>query len=94
VRVRRGPAAVNGDESHESHWSAVPGWEGVVSRVIRKSENLPEHTGFLYWDSYPGGTWDFPERKKRIKSSWVQSLKTCPYGRSSGTFFLRIQEGL
>lgn len=43
MRYRRGPAAVNGNESHEDHWSDLQAdWEGVASRMIRESENLPE----------------------------------------------------
>ena len=39
VQVRHGPAAVTGDESHRGHCSFE--WEGVASRMIRKSEDLP-----------------------------------------------------
>ena len=42
VRIRRGPAAVTGDENRLSH--CLEGWEGAASRVIRKSEDLPVGT--------------------------------------------------
>jgi len=46
VRIRRGPAAVNGDENLESHCFAEARWEGQVSRMIRKPEDLPETPEF------------------------------------------------
>ena len=48
VRYRRGPAAVNGDESHK--WAtgcARARREGMASREIREPENLPDSTGVL-----------------------------------------------
>jgi len=43
VQVRRGPAAVNGDENHGNHWLQGKGSrEGMVSRSIREPENLPD----------------------------------------------------
>ncbi len=45
VRIRRGPAAVTGDESRVSHCVALIIFEmpreGAVSRTIRKPEDLP-----------------------------------------------------
>jgi hypothetical protein len=45
VQFRRGPAAVTGDESREmplpdTEQSLSVGWEGAVSRMIRKPEDL------------------------------------------------------
>lgn len=48
VQFRYGPAAVTGYETHDIHCS-VSLWEGVSSRTIRKSEDLPRinlATGF------------------------------------------------
>jgi len=42
VKVEDGPAAVIGDERREKPLAMCEGWEGAASRVIRKSENLPE----------------------------------------------------
>jgi hypothetical protein len=42
VQIGDGPAAVTGDENRSMSLPAKPGWEGAVSRMIRKSENLPE----------------------------------------------------
>jgi len=42
VKIGGGPAAVIGDEHRKKPLSRSPGWEGAVSRMIRKSENLPE----------------------------------------------------
>jgi hypothetical protein len=58
VRVRRGPAAVNGDESRDSHCFAEARWEGMVSRMIRKPEDLPESSEFprtVNWEFAIGG---------------------------------------
>lgn len=41
MRIRRGPAAVTGDEPLISHCSDESGWEGETSRVIREPEDLP-----------------------------------------------------
>lgn len=46
MRIRNGPATVSGDEHHK-----VPlgNWEGVISRVIRKSGDLSEgHQGVAF----------------------------------------------
>ena len=44
--VKRGPAAVTGDEHHDKPLSAyVTGWEGVISRSIREPEDLPVYQG-------------------------------------------------
>jgi hypothetical protein len=42
VRIGDGPAAVTGDENRSMSLSVLYGWEGTASRMIRKSENLPE----------------------------------------------------
>jgi len=42
VQLGSGPAAVNGDEIHESHCLGETGWEGMESRTIRKPEDLPD----------------------------------------------------
>ena len=36
------PVAVTGDENRSMSLTATGGWEGAASRVIRKSEDLPE----------------------------------------------------
>ena len=40
VRIRRGPAAVTGDEGYTSHCGRMPR-EDVANRSIRKPEDLP-----------------------------------------------------
>jgi len=40
VKIRRGPAAVIGDEHRKTPLSTLCGWEGAVSRKIRKPEDL------------------------------------------------------
>jgi iron complex outermembrane receptor protein len=42
VQIGDGPAAVTGDENRSMSLSFEPRWEGAVSRMIRKSEDLPE----------------------------------------------------
>jgi hypothetical protein len=42
VEIGDGPAAVIGDESRMMPLFRGAGWEGAVSRVNRKSEDLPE----------------------------------------------------
>jgi hypothetical protein len=84
VRIRRGPAAVNGDENHNNHWRKEAGSgrsiflisdlclryrEGMVSRSIREPENLPEACVKKI-----AGNEEF-SLSTRIKLSWVQSLR-------------------
>ena len=40
MKIRRGPAAVIGDEHRKTSLSTLCGWEGAVSRKIRKPEDL------------------------------------------------------
>ena len=40
MKIRRGPAAVIGDERRKMPLSTLCGWEGAVSRKIRKPEDL------------------------------------------------------
>jgi len=40
VQVGNGPAAVTGDENREMPLAGVCSWEGAVTRMIRKSEDL------------------------------------------------------
>ncbi len=42
VKFGNGPAAVTGDEIRRSHCPLKAGWEGSESRMIRKSEDLPD----------------------------------------------------
>ena len=53
VKFGDGPAAVNGDENRSMSLSVSSGWEGAVSRLSRKSENLPEI--FPYYTSADRG---------------------------------------
>ena len=41
VQIRRGPAAVTGDERRMMPLFRKMGWEGAASRVIREPEDLP-----------------------------------------------------
>ncbi len=45
MKVRGGPAAVNGDESCEQPLGCVNSREGTVSRLIHKPEDLPDQYG-------------------------------------------------
>jgi len=47
VRNGNGPAAVIGDETGQNHCPVLTGWEGIGSRRIRKSEDLPGYSSFL-----------------------------------------------
>ena len=40
MKNRRGPAAVIGDENRKTPLFTLCGWEGTVSRKIRKPEDL------------------------------------------------------
>ena len=40
MKIRRGPAAVIGDEHRKKPLSTLCGWEGAVIRMIRKPEDL------------------------------------------------------
>ncbi|GLI34613.1 hypothetical protein DAMNIGENAA_20460 [Desulforhabdus amnigena] len=42
MKFGNGPAAVTGDEIRRSHCPFKAGWEGSESRMIRKSEDLPD----------------------------------------------------
>jgi len=42
AQIGDGPAAVTGDENRSMSLSTLFRWEGAASRMIRKSENLPE----------------------------------------------------
>ena len=42
VKIVDGPAAVIEDESSIRHWFSKGNWEDAASRLIRKSEDLPE----------------------------------------------------
>lgn len=62
VRNRRGPAAVNGDESHSYPLAGLTCREGMVSRQIRESENQPDSTGVLE-QIFVSGDRYFPDKR-------------------------------
>jgi len=45
------------------------GWEGVVSRLIRESEDLPEQNSRLSWQTEPG----FRTFVDKIGNPWVET---------------------
>ena len=62
MKIGGGPAAVTGDENHSMSLSDYLRWEGVVSRRIRKPENLPEVV-VLYASVDRGMTCDLEDKK-------------------------------
>jgi len=62
VKIGDGPAAVTGDENRSMSLSALCKWEGAVSRMIRKSENLPE-IEVLYASADRGIACDLEDKK-------------------------------
>ena len=62
MRIGGGPAAVIGDENRSMSLSVLGRWEGTVSRMIRKSEDLPEFVS-LYISADRGITCDLEDKK-------------------------------
>ena len=62
MRIGDGPAAVTGDENRSMSLSVLGRWEGTVSRMIRKSEDLPEVVS-LYISADRGITCDLEDIK-------------------------------
>ena len=61
MKIGDGPAAVTGDENRIMSLPVESGWEGAVSRKIRKSEDLPESCTF--YASADRGIYDLEDRK-------------------------------
>ena len=61
MKIGDGPAAVTGDENRSMSLPVKSGWEGAVSRIIRKSEDLPEVAAC--YTSADRGIYDLEDRK-------------------------------
>jgi hypothetical protein len=61
VKIGDGPAAVTGDENRSMSLPFL-WWEGAASRMIRKSENLPESVE-LYASADRGVAYDLEDKK-------------------------------
>ena len=62
MKIGDGPAAVTGDENRSMSLPVEPGWEDAASRIIRKSEDLPEVVS-QYTSADRGGTCDLEDKK-------------------------------
>ena len=82
MKIGGGPAAVTGDENRSMSLPVKPGWEDAVSRIIRKSEDLPESCTF--YASVDRGIYDLEDRKGH-----PGSIKIGP-----GFFFTRTHDKL